>query len=415
MTDFMYLLPSARYALSGILFLAVMGELALCLYKYSCRGKVKYCCVNIVFFFLLLLFLSYVTAAASGKACEIHLPWLVIPLVGVVVLVHAAFGILNEYSQSKKQISTLSVKQALDNLNSGICFADKRGKIILINYKMRNLIHSLAGIYPQMLEEIQSALTENALQIEENPALYRFPDGKIFRFHTAHLTDPSLQGFTQTTAQDVTQLYEANRKLSDANLALQRTNNRLKKMYRRLADRIREQETLNLKMRIHDNIGTSLIAISDILGGDTKEDAEAQLAILQNAVRYFSSDRPAPVGTLEELRLKAAQMKVTLHLSGFLPNDETAESLIVSAVRECVTNCVHHAKGRNVFVKIVEHAGVYTVTITNDGEAPQEKIKEGGGLSALRQSIESAGGEMYISHSPCFALIFNLQRKEQEL
>ena len=414
MTDFMYLLPSARYALAGILFLAVMGELALCLYKYSCSGKVKYCYINIALFILLLLFLSYVTAA-SGQKCEIHLPWLVIPLIGVVVLAHAAFGIWNEYSQSKKKISTLSVKQALDNLNSGICFADKRGKIILINYKMRNLIHSLVGIYPQMLEEIQSALTENALQIEENPILYRFPDGKIFRFHTVSLTEPELQGFTQTTAQDVTQLYETNRMISDANLALQRTNNQLKKMYARLADRIREQETLNLKMRIHDNIGTSLIAISDILSGGAKEDAETQLVVLQNAVSYFSSDRPAPVGTFDELLLKAAQMKVQLHLSGYLPNDETAESLIVSAVRECVTNCVHHAKGRNVFVKIVEHIGVYTVTITNDGEAPKEKIKEGGGLSALRQSIEGAGGEMYISHSPCFALIFNLQRKEQEL
>ncbi len=414
MTDFMYLLPPACYALSGILFLAVMGELALCLYKYSCRGRIKYCCANIVFFLLLLFFLSYVTAA-SGRKYEIHIPWLVIPLVGTVVLAHAAFGICNEYSQSKQKISTLSVKQALDNLNSGICFADQRGKIILINYKMRNLIHSLVGIYPQMLEEIQSALTEKALQTEKNPVLYRFPDGKIFRFHTAHLTDPSLKGFTQTTAQDVTQLYETNMKLSDANFELQRTNNMLEKMYDRLADRIREQETLNLKMRIHDNIGTSLIAISDILSRNTNEDAETQLAVLQNAVSYFSGDRPAPVGTFDELRLKAAQMKVQLHFSGYLPNEETVASLIVSAVHECVTNCVHHARGRNVFVKIVEHSDVYTVTITNDGEVPKEKIKEGSGLSALRQSIEAAGGEMYISHSPCFALIFNLQRKGNEL
>ena len=413
MTDFMVLLPAYRYALAGFLFLAVMGELALCLYKYSCRGKVKYCAVNIAFFLLLLLLLSYVTAA-SGWKYEMHLPWLVISLIGVVVLAHAAFAILHEYRQSKQKISTLSVKQALDNLNSGICFADKRGKIILINYKMRNLIHSLAGIYPQMLEDLQSALTENAVRLEENPDLYRFPDGKVFRFHTVSLSEPELSGFTQTTAQDVTQLYETNMKLGDANLALQRTNNRLKKMYDRLADRIREQETLNLKMRIHDNIGTSLIAVSDILSGGEKEDAEAQLAVLQNAVSYFSSDRPAPVGTFDELRAKAAQMKVTLHLSGYLPNDETAERLIVSAMHECVTNCVHHAKGSNVYVKIVEHLGIYTVTITNDGEAPKGKIKEGGGLSSLRQSIEGAGGEMYVSQSPCFALIINLQRKENE-
>ena len=37
------------------------------------------------------------------------------------------------------------------------------------------------------------------------------------------------------------------------------------------------------------------------------------------------------------------------------------------------------------------------------------------GLSSLRRSVESAGGEMSVSHRPAFALILNLPRREQEL
>ena len=413
MMSFTYLAPHMRYDLAGFLFLTVMSEVALCLYKFSCRGKVKYCLKNIALLLLLILFLSYVMTADAQYA--VRLPWLSVPLVGVLVLVHAALGFRNEYRRTKQFISPLSVKQALDNLNSGICFADKRGKLILINYKMRNLIHSLGGFYPQMLDEIESVLAKYAEQTEENKELYRFADGKIFRFHTTFLAEPELRGFTQTTAQDVTELYEATVKLRTANMELQETNNRLEKMYNRLADRIREQETLNLKMRIHDNIGTSLIAISDMQSSGAEEDMDAQLAALQDAVGYFSGDRFTPLETFEELRIKASQMNVKLHLSGRLPSDAEILPLIVSAVHECVTNCVYHAKGSNVFAEITDFGGACTVTVTNDGEAPTGEIIEGGGLSALRQSIEGVGGEMHISHSPRFALIFTLKRKERKL
>ena len=80
-----------------------------------------------------------------------------------------------------------------------------------------------------------------------------------------------------------------------------------------------------------------------------------------------------------------------------------------------MTNCVNHAKGNRVTVEIAEHFNIYTVTITNNGEPPKHRIVEGGGLSNLRRSVEAAGGEMYISHSPAFALILSLPRKEQEI
>ena len=169
------------------------------------------------------------------------------------------------------------------------------------------------------------------------------------------------------------------------------------------------------QMRIHNNIGASLIAISEMMNGGGDGDVEHQLAVLKDAISYFSNDFPAARGTFEEARQKAAEMNVTLELDGYIPQNPDIERLIAAAARECVTNCVNHAGGDRVRVEVVERADIYRVIITNNGKIPEREITEGGGLSSLRRSVESAGGEMSVSHRPAFALILNLPRREQEL
>ena len=413
MTEFSMLAPELRYAFSGVLFMTVLAELALVIYKYSCTGSFTKSLKHFAFIVPLILLLSFLTAA-SGDIYYISLSWNVIMLVCMFVFVHAVTSFQKEYIKSKQNLSPSSIKQALDNLNSGICFVDRNGKIVLINHKMRRLVHMLCGRYPQMYGEIYSALKEGAENVDNVYNLYRFKDGKIWQLHTVELAEDAPKGYKQITAQDVTGLYKANIKLSQANAELQQTNIRLKEMYERLADRIREQETLNLKVRIHDNIGSSLIAISDILNGNTKDDMAEQITALQNAVSYFSGDGIELPRTLEELKRKAKHLKVELEVSGKLPENKEFEKLIGSAVSECITNCVRHAKGSKVFVTINEKDGKFIVTVTNNGETPKSEIKEGGGLSALRKSIETAGGEMYISASPVFKLTLILHGKEQK-
>ena len=152
-----------------------------------------------------------------------------------------------------------------------------------------------------------------------------------------------------------------------------------------------------------------------MMNHDADGDMDKQLAILQDAISYLTNDRPISRDTFEEAKQKAVSMKVNLILKGSVPQDTVAESLIVAAAKECVTNCVNHAKGNRVTVEITEHMDILHITITNNGEVPKGKIIEGGGLSNLRKSVEAVGGEMSISHSPVFALILNLPRKEQEL
>ena len=236
----------------------------------------------------------------------------------------------------------------------------------------------------------------------------------MWRVQTTPLNVPELKDFTQTIAQEMTELVQTNEQLAQDNAELRKTSQRIRGMFACVGERAREQETLEIKMRVHNDIGKSLIALSALAqsgGGEPNE----QLQTLHRAVRLFAENSLALPGTLEEVRREAAELHVTLHLDGIVPQGGEVERLISAAARECVTNCVRHANGSRVTIKITEAMGGYTVTMTNDGDAPSGPIIEGGGLSSLRRSVEETGGEMHISYAPAFALILNLTGKDSAL
>lgn len=422
MTFFCDLSASDQTVLVSFLYAAICCELTLLLYKNTYINKFRRLIPDIMVLSGLLYLLMLLVKCHRGFVRGIYferIPTLFLAVLIPLVFFRSVAEMMQLYQYGKTALSPQSIKQAIDDLPTGIFFADSDGRIILCNHKMSELAIVLTGRHPQVARELEAALEHPAvagvLPLQGDPVLYRFPDGRVWRFRTVSLCEQEFHGFTQTTAQDVTELYQGNVQLQADNEEMKRINTKLHRMYERLADRIREQENLELKMRIHNNIGISLIAIAEIMNGDSNEDMDKQLATLKNAVSYFSNDRPAPRDTFDEVRQNAAKMKVELVLHGYIPQNTMIEGLVVAATRECVTNCVKYAKGNRLVVEVREHFDIYTVTITNNGEPPKEKITEGGGLSNLRRSVEAAGGEMYLSHKPVFALILNLPGKELEL
>ena len=368
--------------------------------------------------FLLLLGLLTLSTQAASTGLSGSFPRVLLPLCAIPALVHAALGIRRTYHRNRETLSPASVKQALDNLNSGVLFADAAGRVVLLNYAMAHLAEQLCGAYPQLLSELEQGLdnaeARGVSRVGTEASLYRFPDGRVWSFRAVGLTEKELEGFTQVIAQDVTELNEANDRLAGENEALREANVKMRRMLERIADRIREEETLNLKMRIHNEIGSSLIALSEIAAGGAETDTDRQIKILRGAVRCFADNRAAMPEAIEDVRRQAKEMNVTLSMEGYLPENAAVKRLAAVAARECVTNCVRHAGGRHVHMLLSHRGGICTIIFTNDGAAPEGPIREGGGLSSVRFSVERAGGEMHISNSPRFALIINLPEQEEE-
>ena len=337
------------------------------------------------------------------------------------VVLSAALAVLSLYfslRHGRRQITRASIKEAMDDLPVAGCYFTPRGTVKLCNRRMYSLYRTMTGRDLQSLSELHTALaqcTDHGVGRTRDGG-YVFPDGSVWYYAERETVAEGIR-YTESILTDGTELFAANDELKRDNRELLRVNETLQKMYARAEDRIREQEYLAFKMKIHDDIGQSLSVLRQTLQGDApQEETDRQVKKLSLAAgTLIYSHRAESDDPYDALLAEAAALGVEIRLDGMLSIEPEIYDLVVQAIRECLTHCVRHAHGAAVFVRITGIPGGYTVVITNDGEKPRGPIREGGGLSALRQRIEHAGGEMSLSHYPEFLLHFTLMREELEL
>lgn len=399
-----------------LLFLEAVLESVLFIYRISHRRKSLGSLPSFAIFVFLITLLLSVTQGDPFKGKDAFLldaPTLIFITAILLVFVHLCFALPKEYLRRKNEISPFSVKEATDKLPMGLCYADPDGRIILCNVLMRRLSFALSGHELQIAGDFEKALEQRDKSITVNGDCYILPDKTVWQFRKQNITVDNDDNWLQMTAHNVTELYNGNVRQAVINDELKQVNRKLHKMYERMADDIKEKESLDLKIHIHDTIGRSLLTIHDIIESD--ENTDKKLETLQEAIAVLTSDRVTADGTMDEVIQTAKTLGVTVTANGYLPPDSLAEELTVAAARECVTNCIKHAGGNEVYICIFERMNLYDITITNNGAVPSEPIKEGSGLSSLRRSIESAGGEMHTAYKPRFALLLTLPEKEIDI
>ena len=278
----------------------------------------------------------------------------------------------------------------------------------------------MTGSYLQDYEALRKAMSgdpesEGRCRLSKDSNVFYFPDGSVWMFQEYSLQEPDCAGYLQTVAVNVSEIYYNGEKIRANNEKLEILNRKLEEMYEKIGDKIREQETLVMKMQVHDNFGRSLLSIRRIL--ERKEDPDKmdkQLSVLKHLVYILTG---SAVESMEEVYKDtirhAEELGISVQISGNFPMHPSYRLLTDRAIRECVTNCARHAHGSTVWVKIDKNADEYTVQITNDGEVPDKNAEEGGGLSALRKAAESGKCRMQVSFSPEFCLILKMPLTER--
>ena len=391
-------------------------ELGLFLYQILRRNNPVRSLSCLAGFAVLVVLLFSITQGdpAGGKdAFLLGAPWLLFVVSIILAAIHFAIALKLEYHRHKNELSPFSIQEATDKLPMGICFADPDGRIILCNDRMRHLSFALCGHELQMARDLEHALTQPDKSVTVKDDCYILSDLTVWQFRTQGINVDCDNRWQQITAHNVTELYNGNQRRTEINKELKEVNCKLQRMYERMADDIKEKESLDLKVYIHDTIGRSLLTIRDMI--DSGADTERKIAALQEAISMLANNRVAMPDTLEEVKQTAKALGVNIKTEGYLPSDSTVGELVAAAARECVTNCTRHAGGNEVYIRIAGRNDRYDITITNNGTAPAGPIQEGSGLSSLRHSIESSGGEMHTAYKPRFALLITLSRKENDL
>ena len=308
------------------------------------------------------------------------------------------------------------IKESFDNLPIGICFFDSRGIIRLINKKMLSIGCILLDGGFQTLRELRSALQslpESVRALDEKNSLFSFPGDVILKYDERLVIDKNNNSFTQVTFSDVSELFSRQRELKEENERLENANRRAKQLYDNMAGIVREEEILSMKMRVHDDIGHSILSARKALLSDASlEEIRSSASIWERSIEllYHANNMPDETDDLEYAKERAAALGVSVLTGGDFPRDTAARRIFALAVRECVTNCVRHAGGNKVFAFASCENGCNKLKITNNGAPPEGEITEGGGLSALRRRIEKSGGTMEIKSLPLFELHITLNR-----
>lgn len=337
-----------------------------------------------------------------------------------LLIIFLCLLVRNEILACRKNISAWSVKETMDDVPCGVCVSDSCGHVVLSNKKMRELSRMLTGAPLQNYEDLKQVLDGNksvqgVTRLSPEKGVLYLPNGTVWMFQNYMLAE-EVEGYLQTVAFDVTEIYFNSEKIRMKNEKLELLNQKLKKMYEQIDESIREQETLKMKMQVHDSLGRCLLTIRRMLEGNKEPDyMKNQLEILKQSVYILSGITQDDTEKQYEESIKHAEkLGVSVEIEGELCDEHQVALITDKAIRECVTNCIRHAHGRRVYVQSHKTREGWKVCITNDGERPKEGSREGGGLSALREVVERDGGEMTTKFEPEFLLVLKLPFSETE-
>ncbi|NLB90474.1 MAG: hypothetical protein GX786_04560 [Clostridiales bacterium] len=314
-----------------------------------------------------------------------------------------------------------SVKEAIDNLPSGVCYFDSRDLLRMCNRQMYHLGFILMGRELQSREELDEALElpDNKRGVTRDGETYVFPDDSAWKIQKKSVPINTGEVYSEYLAFDVSELYRQKQELYQSNAEQQRVMNRLTHIARNVVSIVREEEILSLKMRIHNDLGLALQSTRNFfVHGCPMQDKGKYVADQRKMAKILLVEvgNDDEINVYAELGRIAERLGMKIITTGEIPCNEEKRNLIAMVVRECLTNTIRHAGGNEVYVKITTgKENTITAIITNNGTPPKGDIIEGGGLSSLRDKVEGFGGRIELNSLPDFKMTVILPVKEEAL
>ncbi len=295
----------------------------------------------------------------------------------------------------------VSVKEAVDDLPTGICCYLENGRVLLVNETMERISLALTGRAVLNGRELCDAVLPK--EVGKHAAPVR-AFGRSYSFERSGM--PGLEGVTQLLAADVTEEYGRLEEVREKNRQLEEQSRRLSAAIGESERLSIEKEYLDAKIKVHSGIGELLSATAKVireadLGTSPSEETAAALFDRWNQLPAALLDVDARPRSSYDAVLKAAKdVGVNIVLDGTLPEAEPQRSVLLAAIGECITNTFRHAEGDTLTIRCREGEMVFT----NNGKAPEGPVVEKGGLANLRRLAEDAGAEMTVESSPVFRL-----------
>jgi hypothetical protein len=252
-------------------------------------------------------------------------------------------------------------------------------------------------------------------EADDATMFFSLPDGGIWRFHREELRD--YPQYIQLEASQISDLYRYSAELYQNNRRLSEQYFRQQNLLANIVEINHEKELLQAKMRIHDDLGRSILTTKQHLSNRTLEENISYLSdIWSNTIRRLSDftqwGEETEVSPEIELLRAADMIGCRINYIGDRPIGRKTTLLFYALVREALTNAVMHAGANRLDVTIKPGARGYLVEISDNGTVPVLELAEGSGLSNLRSKLEREGATMAVKCDAGVVLIAELPAEE---
>ena len=206
----------------------------------------------------------------------------------------------------------------------------------------------------------------------------------------------------EMTLTDITKQYELNLQLNNDKKRLDNLNLKLKKMSMDIERIVNEEEVLNARSKVHDEVGRCLLLARSYFIHENKE--ANKVVLFWRYVIDVMKKQGLWLDDFNAIYVESERLGVRLHVNGDFNFDDNNKHIIKEVILEALNNGVKHGKCKNLFCDINgKHIELY-----NDGDNRVASYVEKGGLKNIRLMVENNGGKMTIDTSDSFKLIIEL-------
>ena len=410
---------------TALLVLSLVTLVSLCCYfsltfRRGYRARKQICAGGILLLNATLFVLLQMDSRMAGSepAPQLPLPYGLLFLVILASLVYALWASMGN-TRSRRTINNTSIKEAYDNLPTGVCFFNEKGLPILCNHAMHRFSFAVTGKDVQYITDAEACLREDfrpVAGVEKEGKLFILPDRTVYHLDKRSVPYEDGSLYIQFVATDVTELYHTGSELEQENLRLRRVQSDLRKLSANVVTATREEEILNTKMLVHDEMGRCLVEARKYLREDAQDSIPGEVVHSWRravAMLKYNNDTQEE-DMLSQVRKTCESLHVRFVQTGALPKEESKAYLLICALRECLTNAVRYAGAKELYADFSENDSAVSVSVCNDGKQPTHKITEGGGLSTLRRRVERDGGTMTVESLPRFRLTVSLPKSKED-
>lgn len=344
------------------------------------------------------------------------IPYAFLFIMGICGFLFAGIQMFGIFKRCRNYLRENAIQESLDNLPSGIVFFDGNGMPKLMNRRMHQICMNLAGRDIQNITELEEALSKPLKEqvfFDDDLKVYGFSDGSVWKFSEKEIITTGGDRFSQVLASEVSELYQSKVLLKRENQKLQEMSAAMKELSKNVVTLTREEETLSMKMRVHDNLGYSVLATQRMLMRESEEDRDIFLSQWKQTLDLLNKDNESVED--EQLHRQVQDRAKFLGVKIIYTGEKIWEShifrLLDIILLEALSNCVRHAGASELYVKFGSAEHEWGVVITDNGQKPEKNIKEGGGLSGIRKKVEQCGGTLRICSDPIFSITVKIPKE----